>query len=333
VQGNRIGTNAAGNAALPNDGPGVRIQGAVLTTVGGTGSSAANLIAYNNGTGIEVREEDDTPWGNSLLRNSIFANDGLGIDLLRFGDPGVTPNDPGDVDNGPNRFQNYPVLSSVMTAGNRTAVIGSLNSTPGKSFRVEFFSNTAADPSGFGEGQTFLGSGTVKTGASGDANFSFIFNTAVPAGQVVTATATSPDGDTSEFSAVKTVVAVEGAVVSFTLVDAERDRDLFTLNDGDVIDLEALRNRRVNIRANTIGTVGSVRFGYDQNPGDFDASYRIENESPFALFGDDEDGDYYGRTPVLGLHTLSATPFSLDDAEGVLGVGRTIQFTVIDSDD
>ena len=44
--------------------------------------------------------------GNSIHGNAIFSNEGLGIDL---GGDGVTFNHQGAI-NGPNNYQNYPVL-------------------------------------------------------------------------------------------------------------------------------------------------------------------------------------------------------------------------------
>ncbi|HZY85143.1 MAG TPA: hypothetical protein VFE78_09955, partial [Gemmataceae bacterium] len=66
---------------------------------------------------------------------------------------------------------------------------------------VEFFANAAADPSGFGEGQTFLGAATVSTDTNGHAAAMAHVPGAVTAGQKVAATATDPAGNTSEFSA------------------------------------------------------------------------------------------------------------------------------------
>ena len=130
-----------------------------------------------------------------ILSNRISANSFLGINLAPGG---VTANDAGDADTGANNLQNFPVLSAV--AG---GVQGTLNSAADATFTIEYFANTACDaPSGFGEGLTPLGSASVTTNASGTATLPFF---AAPAGQVVTATATSSIGDTSEFSACATV--------------------------------------------------------------------------------------------------------------------------------
>src|SRR5207248_1668140 len=58
VQGNFIGTDATGGAALPNHGDGVFIDGA--NTVGGTTAGAGNLIANNTGDGVAIHPLIDT---------------------------------------------------------------------------------------------------------------------------------------------------------------------------------------------------------------------------------------------------------------------------------
>ena len=50
-------------------------------------------------------------------------------------------------------------------------VIGTFHSTPGTTFLLDFYANAAADPSGYGEGQRWLGSATVTTDSSGNASF------------------------------------------------------------------------------------------------------------------------------------------------------------------
>src|SRR5262249_53482677 len=132
-----------------------------------------------------------------ILRNSIFANGALGIDL---GINGKTDNDPGDGDDGPNNLQNFPEITSVAGTGVSTTITGKLNSTPNTAFRIEFFANDAADLSGFGEGQSFLGFTNVTTDGGGNVNFTSTLPVAFSAG-AVSATATDPNGNTSEFSA------------------------------------------------------------------------------------------------------------------------------------
>jgi titin len=194
VQNNLIGTDAGGTANLGNGWSGVEIGGGASgNKIGGPG--AGNLIANNQEAGVLVTSGS----GNLITQNSIDSNVLLGIDLYA-GAFGVTPNDPCDADTGANNLQNFPVLTSVSSSGGSTAIQGTLNSTPNTTFTLEFFANAAADPSGFGEGQTFIGSTTVTT--DGNCNASFAFTTLIPfSGQFITATATGPGGNTSEFSA------------------------------------------------------------------------------------------------------------------------------------
>jgi hypothetical protein len=199
IEGNYIGTNASGTEALANIGVWVSLSGSSITTVGGTVSGAGNVIANNGGNGIRVNGSGTT--GNSILGNSIFSNTGIGIDLSPLG---VTANDAGDADTGPNGLQNFPLLTSA-SVGAGTAVGGTLNSTPSASFRIELFASPACDASGNGEGQTFLGFTNATTDGAGNASFVASVPT-VAVGQAITATATNlASNDTSEFSACRTV--------------------------------------------------------------------------------------------------------------------------------
>jgi hypothetical protein len=193
VQGNFIGTDVTGANALGNATDGVVITGAVNSSIGGTVAGEGNVIAHNGAVGVEL----DGGVNNAILGNSIFDNAGLGIDL---GGDGVTPNDDGDADDGANHLQNFPVLHSVSNSGGMTNIAGTLNSIPNKTYRIEFFASETVDPSGNGEGQIFLGSTNPTTDASGNVSFNVSFPQ-IAAGQRVTATATDPDGNTSEFSA------------------------------------------------------------------------------------------------------------------------------------
>jgi len=203
VQGNLIGTDSSASLPIPNLGRGVYIF--VLSNdhrIGGQIPGERNVIAFNGGAGVVVgRDASDTSSGNRISGNSTHDNGGLGIDL---GSDGVTPNDTCDADTGPNHGQNSPVLSSVASDAISTVIQGGLDSLPTTTFSIEFFSSPSCDPSGYGEGQRFLGSTTVTTDGSCNAAFNVTFpvNTA---GQVITATATDPAGNTSEFSACASV--------------------------------------------------------------------------------------------------------------------------------
>lgn len=198
VQGNYIGVAQDGTAALGNGLTGIIISsGASFNVVGGPATGAANVIAYNR-EGVQVLRETTfqaTSVGNLISRNSIYSNDGLGINLSLDYDTVPAPNDQGDVDDGPNNFQNYPEISSV--SGGR--IRGQLLSRPSTAYTVEFYRNDECDqPSGFGEGKTFLGSASVVTNAGGFAEIDSTFS--IPSGAAITATATDPDNNTSEFS-------------------------------------------------------------------------------------------------------------------------------------
>jgi hypothetical protein len=205
IQGNKIGTQIDGVSALGNSGEGVRVFNVVgdpvlQVAVGGMADGAGNTIAYNGASGVSVEASSVT-----ILRNSIFNNGttdpggqfGLGIDI--GGGPGVTPNDTGDVDTGPNGYQNFPVLTKVSLGTGDADILGTLDSLASTTYRVEFFGNDAIDPSNYGEGKTFLGSTDVTTDSSGHADFN-VSVPALPGVLHVTSTATDPSGNTSEFS-------------------------------------------------------------------------------------------------------------------------------------
>ena len=105
VEGNYIGTDVNGLAALGNSQYGILIAGGALSnTIGGPTSGASNTIAFNLAGGVFV----GSGVNNAILSNSIHSNTGLGIDL---GLTGVTANDACDADTGANNLKTVPVLS------------------------------------------------------------------------------------------------------------------------------------------------------------------------------------------------------------------------------
>src|SRR5262249_52608602 len=155
----------------------------------------ANLIGFNGRNGVALATSAGT--GNAILGNVIIANKGLGIDL---GDDGVTLNDPDDSDTGPNNLQNFPELSDVHSISGITTISGKLTGPSNTTFRVDLFLNDAADPSGYGQGQTFLGSRSVTIGDNGVGTFTTNIPVTATFTQFVTATATDPQNNSSEFS-------------------------------------------------------------------------------------------------------------------------------------
>src|SRR5262249_17926269 len=142
----------------------------VLITEGAAGNSvgAGNVIAYNR-KGVVITGSGTT--GNRVSGNAIFANAGPGIDLS---DDGVTRNDAAG-HSGPNNFQDFPILTRATASGGSRTIFGHLAGTPGTTCRIEFFANAAYDPSGYGQGQVYLGFVDVTADAAGRASISFTY--------------------------------------------------------------------------------------------------------------------------------------------------------------
>jgi hypothetical protein len=178
-EGNLIAHNA-GNGVLIDPGP------PLASGESQDNATVANTILSNGGAGVKV----NSGINDLISRNSIFGNADLGI-ALGTGGPNLNTNC-NSSSTGPNNLQNAPTLTAgsgttIITAtatdpngntsefsnavqtslnGNILSLPGTLNSTPNTTYTIEFFSNTAADPSGFGQGQTYLSSTTVTTGAT-----------------------------------------------------------------------------------------------------------------------------------------------------------------------
>jgi hypothetical protein len=200
IIGNRIGVGADGVTPLGNGQNGLFLSGN-NNVIGGTGPGEGNIIAHNGTvsafySGVRV---GNTGLSNTIRGNRIFANSQLGIDL-RWPD-GVTVNDDCDPDTGGNNLQNYPIITFAQAYNNGTTVIqGTLNSNPNITFTLDFYYSSEADPSGYGEGEHYLGAGSATTDADCDATFDVTLDATIPPNQFVSATATHADGSTSEFS-------------------------------------------------------------------------------------------------------------------------------------
>jgi len=164
IIGNLIGTDATGLAALGNGSQGIRFVGdGSDNLVGGIGAGEGNLIAYNGEAGVQ---NDATCIQNSIRRNSIHDNGGLGID---------------NVDGG-NTELPAPIIADYDLA------TGTASGTACANCTVELFSDE------HGEGRWFEGSTTADAGGDWSLSKGSAF-----AGPELTATATDAAGNTSEF--------------------------------------------------------------------------------------------------------------------------------------
>ena len=207
VLGNYIGTAADGVSPLGNSGDGISIQGtSVNAVIGGTNPGERNIIAFNDGYGISSTGDPAYDTLFSVLGNSVYSNAYRGI-ALSFNAP-ATLIDPLDSDTGANNLLNFPEDLEYEEDGSNTNITYSLD-VPAGDYRIEFFSNTTADPSGYGEGETFLGAQNVTSLGSGSQSFTYTLSGTGHAN--ISSTATLIDGDTpsgfgetSEFSRIAT---------------------------------------------------------------------------------------------------------------------------------
>ncbi len=282
--GNFIGTDLHGeihgSMTTLGNGDGIRLMGTSNNLI--WGGQRPNVIAYNE-KGIVVVEGDNgvVAVGNRITSNSINENDLLGIDLV---DDDVTRNDAGDVDLDANFQQNFPRLlkATRYILSTDVRVSGYLRSHPITDYVIEFFAVPECDPVfGFGEGERFLGQLTKRTNPSGVFGFS-IDLLGVEIGECVTATATDPDGNTSEFSGCREVLP--GIIVS----------------NGGVIDLVHLHGLQASFRVPLINETPTAAY-------DLTASLQSEDEGLTVVMGSTP----YDPLPGYG-RSVGQVPFLLE---------------------
>lgn len=234
IQGNKIGTKADGISPLGNAWHNLEI----LNTgsghvIGGANTNQGNRIAFAtsaNYDGIRIRDgcTNNLIAGNAIWSNGGTSAAGLGIDLGVV--DGLATNDVCDADSGANYLQNFPVLTSAFASAAATGVRGSLNSIAGRSYDLDFYANPTNEPSGYGEGQIYLGRSSVETPAGNCAtNFTASLPVPTPTGYFITATATDAAKNTSEFSQ-GVLVAPQPALAVTNLVAAHQLRLAWTTN-------------------------------------------------------------------------------------------------------
>jgi trimeric autotransporter adhesin len=333
VRGNYIGTATDGVTALGNTGAGIRVNGTGASqTIGGTAAGEGNLISNQSSYGITV---SGTAAGVAILGNTLVQNTGMGIDLAMNG---ASANDVGDADTGPNNLQNFPVITGAITNGSLITLNGRLNSAASSYYRLEFFSNTTGDSSGYGEGQTLLGFVNVATNAAGDASFAVTYTAAVPAGRVITATATRATDntyssfiETSEFAA--NVLAADPVVPTNTVPGAQTTAEdsprVFSTGNGNAINISdsdaggANNQITLSVTNGTLTLASTAGLSFASGDGTADASMVVRGTAAAintALNGlSFSPAANYNGGAVLTLATKDAVLLSLDIDTALVG--------------
>lgn len=192
LTGNWIGTDPSGTVDLGNLDFGIEFANTGTNgTVGGTSAADANVIANNGGAGISVRDAGAIP---AMLGNEIFGNGALGIDILR---DGVTVNSAADA------ILDFPTITDASAFAGAVSVDVELD-VPAGDYRVELFENpTGGDPSGYGEGQTFVHGVTITHAGLGLESFAITYPGTTVNALVATATVdfgAGAFGPSSEYS-------------------------------------------------------------------------------------------------------------------------------------
>jgi gliding motility-associated-like protein len=167
ILSNYIGTNASGTAGIPN-GIGIHMFDEYYNSIGNGDKTGTNIIAFNTGNGVQV--DYNSPY-NAVLGNRIFDNGKLGIDM---GNDGVTVNGACSF-----CFQTptlYPVITKVSYNSGKTTISGTTSGSSYYTFHLDFYSDSAGDPSGYGEGKYLLGYTDVSGGSGFNVTFPGIYH-------------------------------------------------------------------------------------------------------------------------------------------------------------
>jgi hypothetical protein len=162
---------------------------------------------------------------------------------------------------------------------------------------LDFYASTAADPSGNGEGQRYLGSTSVMTDGGGNATFTgVVLAGASSAGEFITATATDPNGNTSEFSvATKTSGVTPPTVSAITINDGNVQRSMVTsikVTFSEAVSFPSGFGAAFDVSRTGKGTLGSVNLSFTQSGADVTITFASSVPVPLDPAGSLPDGQY-----------------------------------------
>jgi hypothetical protein len=345
VRSNYIGTDSSGTANLGNGQAGVRLSnGAQGDTIGlsASGTGPANIIAFNGADGISL--VTNTTRHHRISGNSFFQNTGLAIDLR---DNGVTlDDDVYDAATLPDSGIDFPVFDTMdlNSQGNFLYVSGfvgttrTIASTNNKfaNCRVEVY-KADPDPTGYGEGKTYLGYLTTDAGSSLFRGGLNVTGMGLSAGDKITGITIDSKNHTSEFGP-DALFDVTAIVVSSFTAEAESNKVLVRWKTESEVNTAGFNLYRspdttaawTKLTGSLIPTQGDPITG---------ASYEYHDPKGIA-------GTYY-KLEVVALSggsiffgPVKAEPRSLDDAPARLApvqfaimpnpvrAGATIQYNV-----
>ena len=194
---NYLSVDFKNTITLPDQGNGVSIHGS------GSTADRVNLDVIRNNGGYGILT-DTGATANAWYYDSIFGNASGGI--AQLANPSLQP---------------APVLFSATVSNGKTTVVGSISGSPDKntSLVIQFYASPTPFSPAAVQGLTFINQATAMTDANGNATFTATLSTAVPTGQIITATADYNVASTSDFSNFVTVPVAPTATAAFVGTD------------------------------------------------------------------------------------------------------------------
>jgi len=202
-----------GNCSGSIENVGVKLEGS-------NSSISKNIVANNGGAGIVITGGSTS--GNLISQNSIYNNGtagaalGIDIDQSLAGNPigdGVTLNDTGDLDIGPNTSINFPIFESIVIYGTNLRVKGwTRPEAIIELFKTDISEGTASAGDNqlgltqdYGEGQAYLTTITEGSGADLSSSAS-LYN--------------DPDGNTDNTNEFDFIIPIPSGVIDGTIFTA-----------------------------------------------------------------------------------------------------------------